>query len=83
MFRRLKKRFTKKPVLAVPDLNKKNENRSKHIRSCNERSTIYFIKCENRKWRPVTFFSKFLNKIKKNYKIYNKKILVVIRRLEN
>jgi len=27
-FRKLKKRFTEEPVLAAPDLDKKNENRS-------------------------------------------------------
>ena len=28
MFEKLKKKFTQKPVLTVPDLNKKNENGS-------------------------------------------------------
>ena len=31
----------------------------------------------------VAFFSKSLNKIKRNYEIYDKKMLVVIRKLEN
>ena len=37
----------------------------------------------DRLWRSVTFLSKSLNEIKKNYKIHNKEILAVIRRLEN
>ena len=44
---------------------------------------ILFMKCKNRKWRLVAFLSKSLNKTKKNYKIHNKEILMVIRRLEN
>ena len=34
-FKELKKWFTKKPVLAALDLDKKNEDRSGHIRLCN------------------------------------------------
>jgi len=44
---------------------------------------ILSIKCEDRRWRPVAFLSKSLNKTEKNYEIYVKKVLVVIRRLEN
>jgi len=42
-----------------------------------------FIECEDGKWRPVAFFSKSLNETKRNYEIYNKEILTVIRGLEN
>jgi len=31
----------------------------------------------------VAYLSKFLNKIERNYEIYNKEMLAVIRRLEN
>ena len=44
---------------------------------------VLFIKCEDGKWRPVAFLSKSLNEIERNYKIYNKEILAVIRGLEN
>ena len=37
------------------------------------------MKCEDRRWRPVAYLSKLLNKTEQNYKIYNKKILAVIR----
>jgi len=33
--------------------------------------------------KAIAFLSKSLNKTKRNYKIYNKEILVKIRRLEN
>ena len=44
---------------------------------------VLFIECENRKWKPVVFLSKPLNETKRNYKIYNKEILAVIRGLKN
>jgi len=33
---------------------------------------------DNSKWHPVTYFNKTLSLVKQNYKIYNKKILVII-----
>jgi len=44
---------------------------------------VLFMKCENRRWRPVALLSKSLNKIEKNYKIHDKEMLVVIRGLED
>ena len=41
MFRKLKEKFTKELVLAVPDLDKKNEDGSRCIRLCNRRSIVY------------------------------------------
>ena len=38
---------------------------------------------EDRKWRPVVYLSKSLNKIERNYEIHDKEMLVVIRDLEN
>jgi len=44
---------------------------------------VLSIEYENRWWKPVAFLLKFLNKIKRNYEILDKKILVLIRGLEN
>ena len=44
---------------------------------------VLLIECEDGKQRPVVVLSKSLNKTERNYKIYNKEILVVIRGLEN
>jgi len=38
--RELKKQFTKEPVLAAPDLDKKNENGSEHVELCNRGHVI-------------------------------------------
>ena len=44
---------------------------------------MLFMECKDGRWRPVEFLSKSLNETERNYEIYNKEILVVIRGLEN
>jgi len=73
----LKERFTKELVLAVPDLDLKM--RIKVDVSDYAIGEMLSIECNNRKWKPVMFLLKFLNEAEKNYKIYNKKMLTVIR----
>ena len=41
------------------------------------------MECEDGKWKPVAYLSKSLNEMERNYEIYNKKILAIIKRLEN
>ena len=81
VFGNLMKRFTKEPVLAALDLDKKI--RIKVNMSDYMTREMLSMKYEDEKWRPVTFLSKSLNEIKKNYKIYDKEMLTVIRGLEN
>ena len=40
MFKELKEKFTKEPVLAAPDIDKKNEDGSKCIGLCNGRCVV-------------------------------------------
>ena len=80
-FRKLKEKFTKKPVLAVLDLDKKMRMKVDMLDYAIE--GILSMECEDRKWRPVVFLSKYLNKTEKNYEIHDKKMLVVIRGLED
>ena len=44
---------------------------------------VLFMKCKNKKQRPVIFLSKSLNKTERNYEIHDKEMLIVIRGLEN
>ena len=44
---------------------------------------ILFMECKDGKWRLVAYLLKLLNEIERKYKIYDKKMLAVIRRLEN
>jgi len=77
----LKEKFTKEPVLAAPDLDKKM--RMKVDTSDYAMGGVLSMKCENGKWRLVVFLSKSLNETERNYKIHDKKMLVIIRGLEN
>ena len=44
---------------------------------------VLSMECEDKKQRPIVYLSKSLNEIARNYKIYNKEMLAVIRGLEN
>ena len=80
-FRKLKEKFTKELVLAVLDLDKKI--RMKVDVSDYAIGGVLSMECEDRLWRPVAFLLKSLNETEKNYEIHNKKILAIIRGLEN
>ena len=77
----MKKRFIKEPVLTVPDLDKKMRMEVDALNYAI--GEVLFMKCKDGRWRLVVFLSKSLNKTERNYKIYDKEILAVIRRLEN
>jgi len=62
-FRSLKKRFTKEPVLAVLDLNKKM--RMEVDISDYAMGEVLSMECEDGKWWPVAFLSKSLNETKR------------------
>ena len=78
-FNKLKEIFTTRLVLAVPDLDKEFRIEANAL---NYATRVLSMKCSNELWRPVAFISKSLSDTKRNYKIYNKEILVVVRCLE-
>ena len=80
-FRKLKEQFTKKPVLAAPDLDKKM--RIEVNASDYATRGVLLMECEDELWRPVAFLSKSLNKTERNYEIHDKEMLAIIRELEN
>ena len=79
-FKELKEQFTKEPVLAAPDIDKKM--RMEVDASDYATGGVLSIECEDGLWRPVAFLSKSLNKIERNYEIHNKEMLAIIRGLE-
>ena len=79
-FEELKKRFTIELVLIIPDLNQ--EVKVEVDTSDFITEGVLSMKCEDEKWRPVSYISKLLNKAKRNYEIHNKEILIIIRCLE-
>ena len=80
MFRELKERFTKEPVLAAPDIDKKM--RMEMDASDYAMGGVLSMECEDGLWRPVAFLSKSLNETERNYEIHDKEMLAIIRRLE-
>jgi len=80
VFKELKRVFIIRPVLVVPDLDKKMRVEADILEYAI--GGVLLMKCENKKWRPVAFISKLLNEAEKNYKIYNREILAIIRYLE-
>ena len=79
-FDKLKRIFTSKPVLAAPNLNK--EFRVEADASNYATGGVLSMKCSDKKWKPVTFISKSLSDIERNYEIHDKEILVVVKCLE-
>ena len=79
-FDELKWIFTMKPILAALDLDK--EFRVEADASNYATRGVLSMKCSDEKWRPIIFISKSLSNTERNYEIYNKEMLVVIRCLE-
>ena len=79
-FKELKEQFIKEPVLAAPDIDK--QMRMEVDTSDYVMGGVLLMECEDGLWRPVTFLSKSLNEIERNYKIHDKKMLAIIRGLE-
>jgi len=80
VFGELKRRFTEEPVLAAPDLDKKI--RMEVDASDYATREVLSMEYENKLWRPVAFLSKLLNGTERNYKIHDKEMLAIIRKLE-
>ena len=68
-------------MLAAPDLDKKM--RMEVNASDYAMEGVLSMECKDRLWRPVVFLSKSLNEMERNYEIYDKEMLVIIRGLEN
>jgi len=80
VFEELKRIFTSKLVLAAPDLDK--EFRVEADASNYATRGVLSMKCSDKKWRPVAFISKSLSDTERNYEIYDKEMLAVVRCLE-
>ena len=65
-----------KPVLVIPDLDK--EMRVKADVSDFATGGVLLMKCENERWRPVTYISRLLNEAERNYEIHDKEMLAII-----
>ena len=79
-FQELKERFTKEPVLAAPDIDKKM--RMEVDTSDYATGGVLSMECKDGLWRLVVFLSKSLNETEGNYKIHDKEMLAIVRGLE-
>ena len=79
-FEELKERFMTELVLVTPDLDK--EMRVEADVSDFATGEVLSMKCEDKRWKPVAYISKSLNKAERNYKIHGKEILAIIRYLK-
>ena len=80
-FEALKKAFTLAPVLRIPN----DKDSFKLSTDASDFAIGVILSQKNMQtnlWHPVAFFSKFLDVHERNYKIYDKKLLVVIWGLE-
>ena len=81
VFKDLKEKFTRKPVLAALDLDRKMRIEVDTLDYAT--GEILSMECKDRRWRPVAYLSKSLNEMERNYEIHDKEMLAVIRGLEN
>ena len=79
-FKELKEQFTKKLVLAAPDIDKKM--RMEVDTSDYVTGGVLSIECKDGLWRLIAFLSKSINETERNYEIHDKEMLVIIRGLE-
>jgi transposase InsO family protein len=79
-FEDLKHRITSAPILVQPDVSKpfKLETDASDFAT----GAVLSQLCEDEKWRPVGFLSKSLSEAERNYQVYDKELLSVIRALE-
>ena len=79
-FRELKEWFTKKLVLAAPDIDKIMRMEVDALDYA--MGGVLSMECEDGLWRLVAFLSKSLNEMERNYEIHDKEMLATIRELE-
>jgi len=80
VFNELKEIFTTRPVLAAPDLDKEFRIEANTLNYAT--GGVLTMKCSSKLWRLVTFISKSLSDMERNYKIHDKEMLAVVRYLE-
>ena len=77
----MKEWFTKELVLVAPDLDKRMRMEVDMLDYAT--GGVLLIECKDGLWRPVVFLSKSLYETERYYEIYDKKMLAIIRGLEN
>ncbi|KIN99403.1 hypothetical protein M404DRAFT_30463 [Pisolithus tinctorius Marx 270] len=79
-FDALKLAFTTAPVLAFPDQDR--EFCLETDASDFATGAVLSVKCEDDLWRPVAFYSHSMSPPERNYQVFDKEMLAIIRALE-
>ena len=79
-FKRLKEKIAYEVTLAIP--NQKGQFRMETDASDFAVATILSQIQDDNVWRPVAFFSKAMNPAERNYEIYDKEMLAIIKAFE-
>ncbi len=79
-FEELKQRMTEEPVLIVPRNDGKFQVEADSSNYANRAVLSHSV---NGRWRPVAFRSRALNKVERNYEIYDKEIMAIMDSIED
>ncbi|KAF8697560.1 hypothetical protein AX14_001336 [Amanita brunnescens Koide BX004] len=79
-FKQLKEKIAYEVTLAIP--NQKGQFRMETDASDFAIATILSQMQDNKVWRPVAFFSKAMNPAERNYEIYDKEMLAIVKVFE-
>ena len=78
IFKELKDKITSQPVLAL--LKKEGKFRVETDTSGHAIGRVLFQE-QKGKWKPIVFLSRTMQTVKRNYKIYNEKLLTIVEAL--
>ena len=78
-FKDLKMAVTTAPVLAFPT---DNDPYRVEADSSGYATGATLLQCQDKVWKPIAFLSKSLNNIERNYEIYDREMLAIMRALE-
>ena len=79
VFEELKKRITIQPVLVLP---KRKEKFRVKVDALEHTIGGVLLQEQEGKQRPIAFLSKIILPTEKNYEIYNKKLLAIVKALD-
>jgi len=75
----LKQKITTQPVLALP---RREEKFKVEVDASGHAIEGVLSQEQEGKWKPVTFLSRTISPIERNYKIYNKELLAIVEALD-
>ena len=78
VFRELKEKITSQLVLSLP---KRKEKFRVEMNTLEHAIRGVLSQEQNRKWKPIAFLSRTMQPTERNYKIYDKELLAIVKSL--